>query len=47
MDRSDDFVEFVSATWARLFRTAYLLTAEDRSSAEDLLQTTMEKTYAR
>src|SRR5262245_65619492 len=47
MDRDDDFVEFVSGTWARLYRTANLLVAEDRSAAEDLLQTAMEKAYAR
>jgi RNA polymerase sigma-70 factor (sigma-E family) len=47
MDRDDDFVEFVSATWKRLYRMAYLLTAEDDATAEDLLQTAMEKTYAR
>ena len=43
---ADDFVEFVSARRTRLFRTAYLLTA-DAAAAEDLLQTAMEKTYAR
>jgi RNA polymerase sigma-70 factor (sigma-E family) len=48
MDRDDDdFVEFVSGTWARFYRIAYLLAAEDRAAAEDLLQTAMEKTYAR
>src|SRR5215831_172887 len=47
MDRDDDFVEFVSATWKRLYRMAYLLTAEDDATAEDLIQTAMEKTYAR
>lgn len=47
MDRDDDFVEFVSGTWKRLYRMAYLLTAEDDGTAEDLLQTAMEKTYAR
>jgi RNA polymerase sigma-70 factor (sigma-E family) len=46
MDRDDDFVEFVSATWTRLYRIAYLLTAENQA-ADALLQTAMEKTYAR
>ena len=40
------FVDFVSARWSRLFRLAYLLTG-DRASAEDLLQTAMEKTFAK
>src|SRR5262245_60457567 len=47
MDADDSFVEFVSASWTRLFRMAYLLAAEDQAAAEDLLQTAMEKTYAR
>src|SRR5262245_36214783 len=46
MDVDESFVEFVSARWRRLYRFAYLLTA-DANSAEDLLQTAMEKTYAR
>ena len=46
MDADERFVEFVSARWTRLYRTAYLLTA-DASAAEDLLQTAMEKIYAR
>ena len=46
MDADESFVEFVSARWTRLFRLAYLLTA-DEVAAEDLLQTAMEKTYAR
>jgi RNA polymerase sigma-70 factor (sigma-E family) len=46
MDRDDDFAEFVSATWTRLYRMAYLLAAEDQAAA-DLLRTAMEKTYAR
>jgi RNA polymerase sigma-70 factor (sigma-E family) len=46
MDEDERFVEFVSARRTRLFRLAYLLTA-DASAAEDLLQTAMEKTYAR
>jgi RNA polymerase sigma-70 factor (sigma-E family) len=47
MDADDNFVDFVSSSWTRLFRMAYLLAAEDRAAAEDLLQTAMEKTYAR
>jgi RNA polymerase sigma-70 factor (sigma-E family) len=46
MDRDGDFVEFVSATWKRLYRLAYLLAAEDRA-AEELLRTAMEKAYQR
>ena len=46
MDSNHDFVEFVSARWTRLFRTAYLLTADARA-AEDLLQGALEKTYSR
>jgi RNA polymerase sigma-70 factor (sigma-E family) len=40
----EDFSEFVEQTWARLFRTSYALTG-DTASAEDLLQTTLVKTY--
>jgi RNA polymerase sigma-70 factor (sigma-E family) len=47
MDADESFVAFVSARWARLYRVAYLLTAEDAAGAEDLLQGAMEKTYAR
>jgi RNA polymerase sigma-70 factor (sigma-E family) len=46
MGADDGFVEFVSARWSRLFRLAYLLTG-DRTNAEDLLQSAMERTYAR
>jgi RNA polymerase sigma-70 factor (sigma-E family) len=46
MDAGDGFVEFVSACWRRLYRTAYLLTG-DEAADEDLLQGAMEKTYAR
>jgi RNA polymerase sigma-70 factor (sigma-E family) len=46
MDSDDGFVEFVAARWSRLFRTAYLLTS-DEAAAEDILQSAMEKTYAR
>ena len=40
-----EFTEFVHASWASLYRTAYLLLG-DRSEAEDLVQTTLAKTYA-
>ena len=46
MDADEGFVEFMSARRTRLFRLAYLLTA-DAAAAEDLVQTAMEKTYAR
>ncbi len=42
----EDFDEFVAARWVPLFRLAYLLTA-DAEAAEDLLQTAMERTFAR
>src|SRR6478752_282051 len=44
MNIDDDFAEFVGARWASLYRLAYLLTASP-TSAEDLLQTTLEKAY--
>jgi RNA polymerase sigma-70 factor (sigma-E family) len=47
MDPDETFVEFVSARWTRLYRMAYLMTSADPAAAEDLLQTAMEKTYAR
>ena len=40
-----EFTEFVHASWASLHRTAYLLLG-DRAEAEDLVQTTLAKTYA-
>ena len=46
MDSDDGFVEFVVARWSRLHRLACLLTV-DPAAAEDLLQSAMEKTYAR
>ena len=46
MDADVDFDEFVAARWVRLFRLAYLLTGEE-PAAEDLLQTAMERTFAR
>ena len=45
MSTEQDFVEFVAARWASLYRLAYLLTASP-TAAEDLLQTTFEKAYA-
>ena len=46
MSADEGFVEFVSARWARLYRTACVLTL-DPATAEDVLQTAMEKTYLR
>jgi DNA-directed RNA polymerase specialized sigma24 family protein len=39
-----DFIDFVDARWASLYRLAYLLTASP-AAAEDLLQTALEKAY--
>jgi RNA polymerase sigma-70 factor (sigma-E family) len=39
------FTEFVVASWPSLYRTAYLLLG-DRGLAEDLVQTSLAKTYA-
>ena len=39
-----EFAEFVSARWAALYRSAYLLTGS-RADAEDLLQTALANTY--
>jgi RNA polymerase sigma-70 factor (sigma-E family) len=41
----EEFTEFVVASWPSLYRTAYLLLG-DRELAEDLVQTTLAKTYA-
>jgi RNA polymerase sigma-70 factor (sigma-E family) len=41
-----DFTAFVSATSRRLLRTAYLLTG-DAETAQDLLQTALERAYRR
>ena len=46
MGTDEGFVEFVSARWARLYRTACLVTL-DPATAEDALQIAMEKTYLR
>ncbi len=40
-----EFTELVHASWASLYRTAYLLVGE-RGLAEDLVQTALAKTYA-
>lgn len=40
-----EFTEFVHASWASLYRTAYLMLG-DRAEAEDLVQTSLAKTYA-
>lgn len=45
-DDAVDFVEFVSARRSTLYRLAYLLTAST-PAAEDLLQTSLEKCFAR
>jgi RNA polymerase sigma-70 factor (sigma-E family) len=41
----DEFTEFVHASWAPLYRTAYLMLG-DAGLAEDLVQTALAKTYA-
>lgn len=41
----DEFSELVHAVWPSLYRTAYLLVG-DRGLAEDLVQTSLTKTYA-
>ncbi|WP_445526668.1 SigE family RNA polymerase sigma factor [Streptomyces cyslabdanicus] len=43
---STDFAAYASAAWSRLLRTALLLTG-DYHEAEDLVQTTLAKVYAR
>ncbi|MEZ5097888.1 MAG: SigE family RNA polymerase sigma factor [Nocardioides sp.] len=40
-----EFTEFMHATWAALYRTAYLLVG-DHGLAEDLAQTALTRTYA-
>jgi RNA polymerase sigma-70 factor (ECF subfamily) len=44
-DADAEFREFVAARSTALLRTAYLLTGGDWALAEDLLQTTLTKTY--
>ena len=41
-----EFGEFMTASWARLFRTSYLLTG-NRQDAEDLVQTVLARTCLR
>ena len=41
----EDFAELVQASWPALYRTAYLLVG-DHGLAEDLVQTSLAKTYA-
>ncbi|WP_406353802.1 SigE family RNA polymerase sigma factor [Streptomyces sp. NBC_00658] len=41
-----DFAEYATAAWPRLVRTAHMLTG-DFHEAEDLVQTTLAKVYAR
>jgi RNA polymerase sigma-70 factor (sigma-E family) len=41
----EEFSQFVQGVWPRLYRTAYLLVG-DAGLAEDLVQTTLAKTYA-
>ncbi|MBA2807948.1 SigE family RNA polymerase sigma factor [Streptomyces sp. KM273126] len=41
-----EFAEFAAAAWPRLVRTAHMLTG-DFHEAEDLVQTTLSKVYAR
>ena len=41
----EDFTELVHGSWASLYRTAYLLVG-DHALAEDLVQTSLAKTYA-
>ncbi|WP_406373336.1 SigE family RNA polymerase sigma factor [Streptomyces sp. NBC_00647] len=43
---SGDFAEYATAAWPRLVRTAHMLTG-DFHEAEDLVQTTLAKVYAR
>lgn len=44
MARSDEFRDFAAARYSSLVRTAFLLTG-DRGQAEDLVQSTLLKTY--
>jgi len=41
----EEFAEFVHASWPGLYRTAYLMLG-DHQLAEDLVQTSLAKTYA-
>ncbi|MGW2825595.1 SigE family RNA polymerase sigma factor [Streptomyces sp. NPDC001443] len=42
--RDEEFQAFVTGRWPRLMRTAFLLTGEQHA-AEDLVQSTLEKTF--
>ena len=44
-EEDDEFSELVHASWASLYRTAYLLLG-DHAEAEDLVQAALAKTYA-
>ena len=44
MADDDAFAEFVTARWAALVRTAYLLTG-DHGRAEDLVQSALERVH--
>lgn len=46
MDQDDDFVQFVPATWTRLYRIAYLLANEDRSSPDSCAAAQVGGSYA-
>ncbi|MHA6761184.1 SigE family RNA polymerase sigma factor [Streptacidiphilus sp. PAMC 29251] len=43
-ERDDEFHQFVTVAWPRLLRTAFLLAGE-RHTAEDLVQTTLERAF--
>jgi len=45
VDPDQEYVEFFTATWPRLYRTALAITG-DRGSAEDALQAAYAKAYA-
>lgn len=47
MTSEDQYGEFVNARASALLRTAILLTAGDRATAEDLVQTALVRAYAR
>ena len=46
-ETSVPFEEFIRARSAALFRTAMLLTEQNRTEAEDLLQGALERAYRR
>ena len=47
MTSQDQYVEFVNARASALLRTAILLTAGDRARAEDLVETSLVRAYAK